>query len=127
MRIGKRKRLKKRVRERKLSLTQLAMPVFLVSEEAHREKDTETPLMGLAMISRMVSMSEVMKNTKAKVALDGEWTNLVTKPAWAQEKVEEWGTVSARARKAGKKVHVGRVHELCTEKGSQSSEGRSGE
>ncbi len=88
MRIGeKEKAEKERAREETLADPGVpAMPVFLVSEEAHREKDTETPLMGLAMISRMVSMSEVMRNPKAKAALDGEWTNLVTKPAWAQER-----------------------------------------
>ena len=42
-------------------------------------------------------------------ALDLEWEKLVKKNAWRYETVSEWKTISEKAKKSGKKVHVGRV------------------
>lgn len=48
---------------------------------------------------------------------------MVKKNAWRYETVSEWKGVSDRAKKTGKKVHVGNVFEICVEKGSELPEG----
>ena len=45
------------------------------------------------------------------------------KTAWLYDTVQEWSTISEGARKKGKKVHVGKVFEICVEKGSELPEG----
>ena len=42
--------------------------------------------------------------------------------AWRYETVSEWKTISEKAKKSGKKVHVGKVFEICVEKGSEFPE-----
>ena len=41
------------------------------------------------------------------------------KKAWDMSSVREWEDVSKEALKKGKKVHVGKVFEICVEKGSE--------
>ena len=51
------------------------------------------------------------------------WNKLVKKTAWLYDTVAEWTTVSEKAKKIGKKVHVGKVYEICVGKGSVPPEG----
>ena len=48
-----------------------------------------------------------------------EYLKLQAKRAWGLKSVEEWSVVAARARKNGKKAHVGIVFGICVEKGSE--------
>ena len=41
------------------------------------------------------------------------------KNVWRYETVSEWKTMSKKAKKSGKKVHVGKVFEICVETGSE--------
>ena len=38
---------------------------------------------------------------------------------WDESRVREWADVAAEARRAGTKAHVGRIFEICVEKGSE--------
>ena len=41
------------------------------------------------------------------------------KTAWLYDTVSEWHDISQKAKKSGNKVHVGKVFEICVEKGSE--------
>ena len=43
----------------------------------------------------------------------------MNKKAWDMESVREWGSVSNEAQSKNKKVHVGKIFEICVEKGSE--------
>ncbi|CAL1139216.1 unnamed protein product [Cladocopium goreaui] len=70
-----------------------------------------------------VGKKEIRANPKAQQALDVEWEKLVKKKAWQYETVAEWKVIADKAKKIGKKVHVGKVFEICVEKGSELPEG----
>ena len=75
-----------------------------------------------ACVARPVGKAEIRREPDAQKALDVEWRRLETLKTWSIEKVREWGGkngVAEEARKNKKKVHVGRIAELCHEKGSE--------
>ena len=75
------------------------------------------------LVARPVNRKEIRSNPKAQEALDVKWNKLVKKTAWLYDTVAEWTTVSEKAKKIGKKVHVGKVYEICVGKGSVPPEG----
>ena len=94
----------------------------------HREKITppnHVPDLRLvnSLVARPVNKREIRANPKAQEALDLEWNKLVKKDAWLYDTVTEWKEVSNKAKKSGEKVHVGKVFEICVEKGSELPEG----
>ena len=94
----------------------------------HREKITPpnyTPDLRLvnSLVARPVNKREIRANPKAQEALDLEWNKLVKKDAWLYDTVTEWKEVSNKAKKSGEKVHVGKVFEICVEKGSELPQG----
>ena len=68
-----------------------------------------------AMVARPVGKKELPANPKAQASLDVEWEKLMKK-AWDMLSVREWEDVSREAKKKNKKVHVGKVFEICVEK-----------
>ena len=111
-----------------------AMPVFPNSSSkhegtrVHRDKLAEHHEYAYgfimnAFVSRPVGQKEINNNPAAQAALDKEWNNLVTKGAWDYKTVREWKDVSDEAIKSKTKVHVGKVFEICVEKGSELPEG----
>ena len=58
-------------------------------------------------------------NPKAKEATDAEWGRLRTMHTWDEYDVHEWRDMQARLEKS----HVGRIFEICVEKGSELPEG----
>ena len=76
-----------------------------------------------ALVARPVGPKEIQSNPVAKGALDKEWNNLETKGAWDHSTVQEWNKVSSEAIQSKNKVHVGKVFEICVEKGSELQEG----
>ena len=111
-----------------------AMPVFPNSSSkhegtrVHRDKLAEHheyayDFIMNALVARPVGQKEINNNPAAQAALDKEWNNLVTKGAWDYKTVREWKDVSDEAIKSKTKVHVGKVFEICVEKGSELPEG----
>ena len=107
-----------------------AMPVAPNDIPEHREKiahavpaSHDEVLNLMAMVARPVGKKELMQNPKAQASLDVEWEKLMKKKAWEMESAQEWDNVSSRAQKNGRKVHVGKIFEICVEKGSELPEG----
>ena len=71
------------------------------------------------LVARPVNRKEIRSNPKAQASLDVEWVKLEKKDAWLYDTVQEWKDVALKAKKQGKKVHIGKVFEICVEKGSE--------
>ena len=100
------------------------MPTCAYSEQRHRIKLARVSIQSgeraiNTLVARPVNRKEIRSSPKAQEALDIEWNKLVKKTAWLYDTVAEWKTVSEKAKKSGKKVHVGKVFEICVEKGSE--------
>ena len=76
-----------------------------------------------ALVARPVNQKELNNNPEAQKSLDVEWEKLVKKHAWVIESVREWDDVRAEAKHKGKKVHVGKVFEICVETGLHKFKG----
>jgi len=72
-----------------------------------------------ALVARPVGQKEINNTPAAQAALDKEWNNLTSKGAWDYSTVREWEDVSREAIKNKTKVHVGKIFEICVEKGSE--------
>ena len=101
-----------------------AMPTLNRQQRRHRDKllnmtgwQLEKAVNGL--VARPVNRKEILSNPKAKESLDVEWKKLENKRAWIYESVREWLDIAKEAKKLGKKVHIGKVFEICVEKGSE--------
>ena len=99
-----------------------AMPVCLNGQEQHRDKlnkplhlSVEDIHDAIAMVARPVDKKELYANPKAQASPDIEWEKLMKKKAWDMLSVREWDDVSREAKKKNKKVHVGKVLDLCRE------------
>ena len=106
-----------------------AMPT-VPHEPEHREKiSSNLPVSEdevrelFALVARPVGRREILEDPKAQAALDVEWNKLMVKKAWDMGSVREWKDVSDEAIEKGKKVHVGKVFEICVEKGSELPKG----
>ena len=77
----------------------------------------------MAMVARPVNKKELAENSDAQKSLDVEWDKLMDKKAWDMDHPREWAEVSAEAVRRGRKAHVGRVFEICVEKGSELPKG----
>ena len=100
------------------------MPTSKSSKSAHRDKLVNVKIMKgekviSSLVARPVNRKEIRANPKAQASLDVEWLKLVDKKAWLYDTVTEWKEVAAKAKRTGKKVHVGKVFEICVEKGSE--------
>ena len=107
-----------------------AMPVTPDDHSEHSDKlarsapISDDEIMSLmAMVARPVGKKELMQNAKAQASLDVEWEKLMKKKAWEMESDRGWEDVSSSAQKCGRKVHVGKIFEICVEKGSGLPEG----
>ena len=76
-----------------------------------------------ALVARPVGQKEINNTPAAQAALDKEWNNLTSKCAWDYSTVREWDEVSREAIKNKTKVHVGKIFEICVEKGSELPQG----
>ncbi len=109
------------------------MPVTSVTRPPpHRQKIGPHQWLVNACVARPVGKAEIALEPKAREALDKEWDLLKGKTVWDLDPdgVFEWRDVAAKARREGREVHFGMLHELCFEKGSElppSSENIRGE
>ncbi len=88
----------------------------------HLQKYDHVPFYS-ACVARSVTRAEARSNKDAKAALDKEWLKLRTQGAWNEQGVREWEHVRREAIKNNKKVHIGRVFDICVEKNSELPEG----
>ena len=101
-----------------------SMPVLKKSDNMHCPKihasnKVSRHIVSNSLVARPVNRKEIKSNPKAQEALDIEWNKLVKKTAWLYDTVSEWHDISQKAKKSGNKVHVGKVFEICVEKGSE--------
>ena len=76
-----------------------------------------------AMVARPVGRKEIESNADAQKSIDVEWHNLESKGAWDYNTVREWSQVVKEAKGKSEKVHVGKIFEICVEKGSELQKG----
>jgi len=94
------------------------MPVAPPNTE-RREKAAAYPLSFSALVARSVPRREVEENPDAKKSVLKEWDKLRAAGCWDEGSVREWSDVADEARRTGSKAHVGRIFEICVEKGSE--------
>ena len=96
---------------------------WAATSEEHRETyGARGPLFDLVMVARPVPRKELMAQEKAMVAMKTEWGRLWSKGVW-HHTIREWDEVAWEAKQKGETVHFGRLHGICTEKGSELKEG----
>ena len=76
-----------------------------------------------ANVAKVLTKHEITKSPGAQKALDAEWNKLLNKKTWDQSRVKECRSIVEEARRKGEKVHIGRIFEICTLKGSELPEG----
>ena len=74
-------------------------------------------------VARSVSKKEVREVLVADAACKKEWSRLEDIGCWDISRVKSWSQVKREADKRGDTIHVGSLHELCMEKGSELPEG----
>ena len=72
-----------------------------------------------AAVARTVTKKEVQSNPEALKAVIIEWEKLRKAGCWDESDVREWDDVAEAARAAGTTAHVGRIFEICVEKGAE--------
>jgi hypothetical protein len=87
------------------------------------EKLTATGPWYDACVARPVGKREIEKSEGAQKSLEKEWKKLRDVHCWDETKVAEWGEIAAKAKREGRKVHMGRIFEICVEKGSELPSG----
>ncbi|MEL7484680.1 MAG: hypothetical protein AAFN41_10025, partial [Planctomycetota bacterium] len=82
-----------------------------------------TGAVSMGLVARPVGKSELLSTPKAMVSLDAEWGALQEAGVWDPDSVQECFNVKQRAREAGVKIHIGSIHIIVVEKGSELPEG----
>lgn len=78
----------------------------------HRQKDA-TVFFYSACVARSVARKEARSTPAAWDALTAEWNKLRDKNTWDESTVCEWRVIASKARRTGKKIHVGRIFDMC--------------
>ena len=66
---------------------------------------------------------DLYSSPEAQADVTAEWDKLRKSGCWDETKVREWDAVAQEARNKGITTHVGRVFEICVEKGSEQPKG----
>ena len=74
-------------------------------------------------MAHTVTRKEFQHISKALAALVTEWDKLRSAKVWKECGVREWKDVKAEAQAEHRDIHVGSLHELLVEKGSELPEG----
>jgi hypothetical protein len=101
-----------------------AMPVEPVRHR-HRPKIVLNMLYP-ACVARPVTRKEASTDKAAMAALHKEWSKLRLQRCWDEDNPREWKEVRDEARRRNKTAHVGRVFDICVEKGSELPKGSPG-
>ena len=109
------------------ALDVVVLPALLANPDVgqHRCKVLQAHLRPVihAMVARPVGRKEIESNADAQKSIDVEWHNLESKGAWGYKTVREWSQVVKEAKGRSEKVHVGKMFEICVEKGSELQKG----
>ena len=70
------------------------------------------------MVARTIMPQEARKRDDCEKVVMEEYNKLRGK-VWQEENVREWSSVVHEARQEGREIHVGSLHELVVEKGSE--------
>ena len=70
-------------------------------------------------VAKVLNKKELAASKDAQASLDKEWDKLLNKKTWDQERVKECRRVVEEARNKCEKVHIGRIFDICTLKGSE--------
>ena len=73
----------------------------------------------LALVARLVSQAEVDRTPDAEAAMDKEWQKLTDTGCWLEDKVRGFPGVQREAQHQQRKMHIGRIFEICSQKGSE--------
>ena len=92
-------------------------------EEQHRQKLVDSLPLINAAVARLLTNSEVKADSKAKQAILEEADKLRARMVWDETTVAEYDEVVARSQTDGKTRHFGRIHSICSEKGSELPDG----
>ena len=77
-------------------------------------------------MARSVPRSEVRQVAAADKICKTEWDRLMSVGCWDPNSVREWHDVKREANRRKEDIHIGSLHELCMEKGSELPEGDPG-
>lgn len=98
-------------------------------QEAHREKlngeanGINITKMFNTAVARRVGRKEMTENDDARKSMRKEWLGQHEAGVYAFSVVREYDDVVAEAKKAGKEVHMARIHGICVEKNFQLPKG----
>ena len=73
----------------------------------------------MAAVARQVPKKEQRSEAKAREALEKEFERLRAKQVWLEDQVSDAASIRRMARETNKKIHIGRIFEICVEKGSE--------
>ena len=88
------------------------------SNETVSERLGSFPSCPMLCVARSVDKAEVSRVPEAQAALAKEWRRLRDMRTWDESGVREWAAVRDEARRNNATIHVGRIFEICVEKGS---------
>ena len=94
-------------------------------QKTHREKlDGETNGINInkmfnTAVARPAGRKEMMENDDARKSMRKEWLGQHDAGVYDFSVVREYDDVVAEAKKAGKEVHMARIHGICVEKNFQ--------
>ena len=71
------------------------------------------------LVARSVGKAEIAQVKAADEAIKAEWDKLISRGCWDASKVRSWHEVKALFDGDLSKLHVGSLHEICVEKGSE--------
>ena len=101
----------------------LALPRMPLRSFSFPHRSGNNPMLTFsACVARSVTRKEARSNAKAMASLDKEWDKLRRQGCWDESSVCEWSVIASQARASNKKVHVGRVFDICVEKNSELPE-----
>lgn len=113
--------------------TVAAVPAMAVSYDCKQEHRLRVPEVALPYplaVARKVKRAEVLRVPAAQLAMEKEWNKLANAPhpdgqgkgVWDISSVREAADVRKEAINKGEDVHLGRIAELCFQKGSELSD-----
>ena len=87
--------------------------------EEHIAKKGQNSVLHYNLVHKIIPMPQAMKIPDAKAAVDKEWKELETIPAWDVRKVKSKKEAIKEAQKNNNKVHFASLMDLCHLKNSE--------
>jgi hypothetical protein len=87
-----------------------------------KTSDTDEPEPAWALVTRLLERSEMIANPKALEAVHKEAVGLEAKNTWDLATVVEKDDLLAAARRDGRKLHIGSLMSICSEKFAELEE-----